>query len=138
MSAEFIDTNVLVYAHDEMAGWKQTAAARLLERLDREESGALSIQVLVEFYANATKKLQIKAEMAEDVIGHLTSWAIHSPSPADLLRASQLHRRHQIAWWDALIVTSAMELGCSILWTEDLSDGRRFGALTVRNPFKAQ
>ena len=136
MSVEFVDTNVLVYAHDSMAGRKQATAARLLARLAEEQTGALSIQVLTEFYSAATRKLQIKPGTAEEAIADFETWSIHSLSLGDLINASQLHRRHQIAWWDALLITSATQLGCTILWTEDLSDGRRFGGLTIRNPFK--
>jgi predicted nucleic acid-binding protein len=61
---------------------------------------------------------------------------LHRPDHADLIRASQLHRRYKISWWDALMVNSALELGCGILWTEDLRHGQRIGSLTVRNPFR--
>lgn len=135
MSAEFVDTNVLVYAHQGGAGVKHRQAAELLERLFEDQSGALSIQVLSEFYVTATKRLGMKAQEAEDVVADLASWNIHRPAHADLLRASRIHRQHKVSWWDALIVNSAMELGCSILWSEDLAVGRRFGGLTIRNPF---
>lgn len=136
MSAEFIDTNVLIYAHDGGAGRKHTQAVELLSRLFDEAAGGLSIQVLSEFYSAATRKLGIKSSEAEEVIRDLGGWTIHRPGHADLLRAAQLHRRHKIAWWDALILNSAIELECSVLWTEDLADGQRYGSLTVRNPFR--
>jgi predicted nucleic acid-binding protein len=136
MSVEFIDTNVLIYAHDGGAGARHERAVDLLARLFEDSSGALSIQVLSEFYAAATKKLAMKSQEAEDVINDLAAWTIHRPGHADLLRAAGLHRRYKIAWWDALIVNSAIELGCSVLWTEDLADGQRYGAVTARNPFR--
>jgi predicted nucleic acid-binding protein len=136
MSAEFIDTNVLVYAHDGGAGAKHTQAVELLARLFDEDGGALSIQVLSEFYSVATRKLGIRSDEAEEVIRDLGALNIHRPRHADLLKAAQLHRRHKISWWDALILQSANELGCTVLWTEDLADGRRYGAVTVRNPFR--
>ena len=136
MSAEFVDTNVLVYAHDSMAGTKQESAARLLAHLSAEQNGALSVQVLAEFYSAATRKLQIKPETAAEAIGDFATWRIHSLSLSDLVKAAHLHRRHQISWWDALLIISAQQLGCSILWTEDFSDGQRFGSLTIRNPFR--
>jgi predicted nucleic acid-binding protein len=136
MSVEFIDTNVLVYAHDGGAGARHVRAVDLLARVFDDSNGALSIQVLSEFYAAATKKLAMKSQEAEDVINDLAGWTIHRPGHANLLRAARLQRRYKIAWWDALIVNSAIELGCSVLWTEDLSDGQRYGAVTVRNPFR--
>ncbi len=136
MSAEFIDTNVLVYAHDGGAGGKHTQAVELLTRLFEEDAGGLSIQVLSEFYSVATKKLGISSDEAQEAIRDLGGWTIHRPSHADLLKAAQLQRRHKIAWWDALIVQSAIELGSTVLWTEDLADGRRYGSVTARNPFR--
>ena len=136
MSVEFVDTNVLIYAHDGGAGVKHDKAVDLLTRLFEEASGALSVQVLSEFYAAATKKLAMRSEEAEDVIRDLGVWSIHSAGHADLLKAAQLHRRYKIAWWDAMVINSAIELGCPVLWTEDLSDGQRYGTVTVRNPFR--
>jgi predicted nucleic acid-binding protein len=101
MSVEFVDTNVLVYAHDGGAGTKHGRSVELLARLFGE---------------------------AEAVIADLGSWMIHRPGHAD--------RRYKVAWWDAMIVNSAIEAGCSILWSEDLSDGQRYGPGTVRNPFR--
>ncbi len=71
MSVEFIDTNVLIYAHDGGAGAKHQRAVELLTRLFEEFSGALSVQVLSEFYAAATRKLMMKSQAAEDVIRDL-------------------------------------------------------------------
>lgn len=136
MNAEFVDTNILIYAHDGGAGAKHKASVALLERLFEDNSGMISIQVLSEFYAAATKKLGMKGSEAEEVIRDLGSWTLHRPGHSDLLRASELHRKHQLSWWDAMIVHSAQELGCSVLWSEDLADGHRFGSLTVRNPFR--
>lgn len=78
----------------------------------------------------------MKAEEAEAVINDLGSWMIHRPRHSDLLKASQLHRRYKIAWWDALILMSAIELGCSVLWSEDLAGRQRIGSLQIRNPFR--
>jgi predicted nucleic acid-binding protein len=136
MSVEFIDTNVLIYAHDGGAGAKHTQAVELLTRLFEEERGALSIQVLSEFYSAATGKMSINSHEAEEIIRDLGGWRIHRPRHADLLKAAHLHRRHKISWWDALIVNSAIELGCAVLWTEDLSDNQRYGSVTVQNPFR--
>jgi predicted nucleic acid-binding protein len=106
-----------------------------MTRLFEEVSGALSFQVLSEFYTVATRKLGMKSQAAEDVIRDLRGWTTHSPGHADALKACSLHRRYKIAWWDALIVNSAIELGCPVLWSEDLANGQRYGSVTVRNPF---
>jgi len=106
-----------------------------LTRLFEVQAGALSTQVLSEFYAVATKKLGMKSREAEDIIRDLGSWMIHCAGHADVVRAAEIHRRYQVAWWDALAINSAAELGCDTLWTEDLAHGRRYGTVTVRNPF---
>jgi len=136
MSAEFVDTNILIYAHDGGAGSKHRRAVELLERLSEDGSGALSIQVLCEFYAAATKKLSMSGPEAAAVLSDLANWSIHRPAHADLLQAARLQRRYRIGWWDALIIQSAIDLDCSLLWTEDLNDGQRYGAVTARNPFE--
>ncbi len=74
---------------------------------------------------------------AEDVVTDLGTWTIHYPSHAGTVATIALQRRLKISWWDALIVQSALELGCTRLWTEDLTHGQRIGHLTVLNPFRA-
>ncbi|MGH9584584.1 MAG: PIN domain-containing protein [Bryobacteraceae bacterium] len=131
-----MDTNVFIYAHDADAGVKHDRSAELLARLWESDSGAISVQVLTEFYSAAIKKLHITSKEAEEVISDLGVWNIHRPGHSDLLKAARLHRTYKLSWWDALIVNSAMELNCSVLWTEDLNHGQQFGTLTVRNPFQ--
>ncbi len=135
MSVEFVDTNIFIYAHEGGAGSKHRKAVELLERLFEDQNGAVSIQVLTEFYAVATKKLGMASREAEEVIADLGSWTIHRPAHTDVLRACQIHKQHKVSWWDALIINSAVELGCDVLWSEDLAAGRRYGAMTIRNPF---
>jgi predicted nucleic acid-binding protein len=135
MSVEFVDTNILVYAHDGGAGKKYERSAALLTRLMDADACCASIQVLAEFYAAATRKLGMTSEEAEEVLVDLGSWKLHCPAHADLLNAARLQRRYKISWWDALIVQSALALGCTILSSEDLARGQRYGSLTVQNPF---
>lgn len=135
MSVEFVDTNIFVYAHEGGAGLKHDKAVELIAQLFEEQTGAVSIQVLTEFYVTATKKLGMKSEEAEEAIADLGAWTIHRPAHGDVLRACKIQRQHRINWWDALIVNSAVELGCDVLWSEDLANGQRFGTMTVKNPF---
>ena len=135
MSVEFVDTNIFIYAHDGGAGEKHERSVQLLSRLVEDGTGAISIQVLAEFYAAATKKLGIASQEAEEILADLGGWIIHRPGHADLLRAVRFQRRYKMSWWDALVVNSAVELGCGVFWSEDLADGQRYGSVTVRNPF---
>jgi predicted nucleic acid-binding protein len=135
MTAEFIDTNILIYAEDSGMGAKHRIAVDLVATLARQDNGALSTQVLAEYYNAATKKLRMTSEEAEETIRDLSYWKIHRPSHADIVNAIGLQRHYRLAWWDAMIVNSAIESGAGILWSEDLSNGQEFGALVVRNPF---
>ena len=106
-----------------------------MARLARQDTGALSTQVLTEYYNAAMKKLHMTSEEAEETIRDLSCWKIHRPSHADIIRAIGLQRRYRLSWWDAMIVNSALESAAGILWSEDLGNGQEFGALAVRNPF---
>jgi predicted nucleic acid-binding protein len=135
MSAEFVDTNILVYAHSGAAGTRHTAAVELIARLAEDGVGALSTQVLMEFYSAVTRKLSMKSEDAEMSIRDFAHWIIHRPTHANVLDAVRMQRRYKLSWWDAMIVMSAIETGAQVLWSEDLTHEQRFGDLVVRNPF---
>jgi len=136
MNREFVDTNILVYAQDSSAGQKYTRSSELLHRLVAEGSGALSTQVLIEYYSTAIRKLKVTSGEAAESMEVFAGWTVHQPNHSFVMRAIKLHQRHKTSWWDALILTSALDLDCSVLWTEDLSHNQRFGSLTVKNPFR--
>jgi predicted nucleic acid-binding protein len=133
---EFVDTNVILYACDASAVLKHDLSVALLARLVADRSGVISIQVLVEFYANATRKFRMTSQEAEDMLADFAEWQLHCPDYSSVVGAVHLQRRYKLAWYDAMILNSALESGCSILWTEDFSDGQRFGDLVIRNPYK--
>lgn len=116
-------------------GTKHKIAVELVARLAGQSNGAISTQVLAEYFNSATKKLRMSNEDAEATIRDLSSWTIHRPSHASLLGAIALQRRHQLSWWDAMILNSAIESGAAILWSEDFNNGQNFGQLVVQNPF---
>jgi predicted nucleic acid-binding protein len=134
---EFVDTNILLYAYDAAAGERHEAAMALVDRLWRDRRGALSVQVLQEFYVNATRKIAttIDPEVAVDRLKSLTRWRVHSPLPDDVIAAATLSSRHQLSFWDAMIVCSAAELRCDTLWTEDLNDGQVIEGVRLASPF---
>jgi predicted nucleic acid-binding protein len=139
MSAErqFVDTNVLVYAHDRSAGAKHLRARALLAELWDSQTGCLSIQVLQEFYVNITRKVARPLAPAEarQIVADLGQWHIHSPTVTAVLDAIAFQQRYDLSFWDAMIVTSAIQLGCSIVWSEDLNAGQDYGGASVVNPF---
>jgi predicted nucleic acid-binding protein len=133
----FVDTNVLVYAYDADAGDKHEAAKEVLTRLWIDETGLISTQVLQEFHVTVTRKLRapLDRRRAREVVATYGAWEPHRPSVDDVLAAAELEERHQLAFWDALIVVAAQRSGAALLLSEDLQDGRRFGDVTVASPF---
>ena len=135
MSAEFIDTNILVYAHDSTSSRKQAIAIELIDRLSAARTGRLSTQVLLEFFATA-RKAGLTPAIAADIVDDFSRWSVYTPTGADVSAATRLSIKQTVSIWDALILTSAMRSGCDVLWSEDLQDGRYFGSLRVQNPFR--
>lgn len=135
---QFVDTNILVYAHDSSAGQKHDAARALLQTLWQSRSGCLSIQVLQEFYVTVTRKVAAPYEASEaaKIIEDLSAWRVHSPAVKDVVAAIDLQTRYQVSFWDAMILQSANRLGCNLIWTEDLNHGQTIHQTTIRNPFK--
>lgn len=134
---EFVDTNILLYAYDHTEPEKQARAAELLADLWQRRVGCLSLQVLQEFFVNATRKLSRPLEVADarQIVHDYALWIVHVPNTSALIAAIDLHERYQVSFWDAMILQSALELGCSTVWSEDLNPGQAFASLTVRNPF---
>jgi predicted nucleic acid-binding protein len=137
MSGEFVDTNVLLYAHDLTAGAKREAAAALITRLVDEHQGMLSTQVLMEFFVSATRKLpqRLDEDVAVEIVEDFGTWPVFTPGVADILAATKLSRRYGIHFWDALIVQGAVSLGADVIWSEDLNAGQSYAGVPVRNPF---
>lgn len=138
-SPQFVDSNVLVYAHDRSAGRKRDRAAALLDELWASEAGCLSIQVLQEFYVTVTQKVPqpLDQQTAARIVADLSHWRVHTPTAAAVLGAIKLQQRYQMSFWDAMIVASAAQLGCAVIWTEDLNPGQTYGEVRVANPFEA-
>jgi predicted nucleic acid-binding protein len=135
----FTDTNVLVYAYDRDAGDKHGRARAIVEDLLEARRGCVSIQVLQELFVTLTRKLPraFDGRAARAVVEAFAAWKLHAPQAGDLLAAIDLADRHRISFWDAMIVRSAIVLGCETLYTEDLNAGQRFDGVLVVNPFAA-
>ncbi|MHB1534721.1 MAG: PIN domain-containing protein [Acidimicrobiales bacterium] len=133
----FVDTNILVYSYDADAGQKHDTARSVLVDLWGSRTGAVSTQVLQEFYVTVTRKLPkpLAKKTAREVIDTYRAWPVHRPEVDDVIVASELEERHRLAFWDALVVVSAQRSGARTLLSEDLQDGRRIGELVIMNPF---
>ena len=137
MSLQFVDTNILLYAYDASAGERHEVARELVSDLGRSRRGAISVQVLQEFYVNATRKVAkpLSPQQAQRRVETLGRWTVHSPVASDVQAAGLLSQRHQLSFWDAMIVLSAERLGCDTLLTEDLNEGQSIGTVLIANPF---
>jgi predicted nucleic acid-binding protein len=136
-SLQFVDTNVLIYAHDVSAGHKHGRARELIHDLWHSGEGCLSVQVLQEFYVTVTRKVAtpLSPNAAAQIVTDLALWEVHCPRAQDVLEAIHLQQRYRTSFWDAMILTSAIQLGCQILWSEDLNPGQVYERLTVQSPF---
>lgn len=132
----FVDTNILVYAHDSSLGVKHDRALALIERLWKAGGGVLSTQVLQELCINLRKKVArpFSADETRRVIEDYLSWEVVINAPDSILEAMSIESRYQISFWDALIVQAAIGSGAELLYSEDFSDGQIYGAIRVANP----
>jgi len=133
----FVDSNILVYAHDRLAGDKFTRAQELLATLWVENRGVLSTQVLQEFCLNARRKAKhpVGWNEMQEAIRDFMSWETVLNNANSVLHAMELERRYQLSFWDAMIVQAAESAGCEVLYSEDLSHGQNYGGVRVVNPF---
>lgn len=132
----FVDTNVLIYAHDVDAGNKREIAQSLLRELWRDRNGVLSMQVLQEFYVNAVRKIAspISKSQARAIISNYSPWCVET-GWGDLPAAFQIEDEAHVGFWDALIIASALKSGAARLLTEDLNPGQVVRGLRIENPF---
>ena len=137
-SRVFVDTKVLVYAHNADAGSKHDIAKGRIAELWQEMRGVVSVQVLQELYVTLTRKTAapIDRATARELVRSYASW-LADPTDLDLvLRASEVEELHRLSFWDALIVTAAAQAGVSTLLSEDLNDGQVIEGVKIENPFR--
>jgi len=136
--AHSFDTNVLIYAVVDARDPKSERARELLARCTHTAGAVLLLQALAEFSYVAIRKFSVAPNRVQR---HIRAWTriipVDAADETDLDRALELVRNHRIAFWDGLMCATASRVGIEHLLTEDLQDGRRFGNLTVVNPFRA-
>ncbi len=132
----FVDSNILLYAHDRDAANKQRTAEDALSELWASRSGVVSPQVLQEFYVNATRKLAqpLAKEFAQTIVEKYSNWCIETTS-AEVISAFRIEREARISFWDALICASALKSGATVLLSEDMNSGQQIAGLRIQNPF---
>ena len=136
----FVDTNILMYAHDTSAGEKHERARTLVEQLWRDRSGVISTQVLQELSVNLRRKagrpLDVKG--TREIVADYLTWQVIVNGGESILEALDLEARYRISFWDALVLQAAQASGAEVLYSEDLSDGQMYGSVRVVNPLQAR
>ena len=136
----FVDSNILIYAHDADAGSQAAQGRRPIggARVGRQ-SGLLSTQVLQEFFVNVTQKIKVPLSRgtAREVIRDYAPWAQCPITPATVARASEISEVWKISFWDGMILAAAEESRADHLLTEDLNHGSRIAGVLIVDPFRA-
>jgi len=138
MSADtFVDTHILIYAHDLDAGDRQGRAAALLQGLWEERRGILTTQMLQEFYVNVTVKMPtpISLSAARGLLSTYAAWQVEVDGVETVLLATEIQERNRMSFWDAMIVAAARQGGAAILLNEDLNHDQVIAGVRVQNPF---
>jgi predicted nucleic acid-binding protein len=133
----FVDTNVLVYAHDLDAGDRHSVASQVVAALWGSRSAVISTQVLQEFYVNATRKIPspLPRAVARQIVRTYATWQTESVGPLEIQAASELEEHYRLSFWDALIVAAAVKGGASRILTEHMSPGRVISGVRIESPF---
>jgi predicted nucleic acid-binding protein len=133
----FVDTNILMYAHDASAGAKHERARELVEDLWRNRNGVISTQILQELCVNLQRKVRNPPSVRaiQEIVTDYLTWQVVVNGTNAILEALDIEERYHISFWDAMVVQAAHAAGAATLYSEDLSDGQSYGSVKVMNPF---
>ncbi len=136
----FIDTNILIYAHDFDAGAKHEKATLIVRQAWETELGMVSTQVLQEFYVNVTRKIPapISPARARGILNNYLAWQVGINEPRTILYASEIEERHQLSFWDSMTIATATQGGAEQILTEDLNHGQVIEGIRIENPFHVE
>ena len=133
----FLDTNILLYAVGTNPG--EERKQRIAEDLIAPMDWHISVQVVQEFFVNATRGGRTAALPNEAALAFIDLWRqrpVQDMTLAIFDDAAALHRRHGFSYWDSAIIAAARAQGCDMLWTEDMDDGRIVDGMRIANPFR--
>lgn len=134
---QFLDTNVLLYSVS--TNPTERVKRDIAERLLSEPGNALSVQVLQEFYVQATRATRSDSLAHETAVNLIRTWLrfpIQSITVLIMGDALDIKARHSLSYWDAAIIAAARALDCAELLSEDMSHGRKIAGVTIVNPFR--
>ncbi|MSO66565.1 MAG: PIN domain-containing protein [Pseudolabrys sp.] len=135
--SRFLDTNILLYSisRDPYEAAKRDIAIGLLDQQDN----ALSVQVLQEFYVQATRSTRPDALPHDLATGLIRTWLrfpVQDITLSVMSHALDIKNQHGLSYWDAAIVAAARAIDCNVLLTEDLTDSMNIEGLRIENPFR--
>jgi predicted nucleic acid-binding protein len=132
----FIDTNVLAYAYIKDDQQKSDISRKLLDTNLSGKHIIISTQVLSEFYSTMTKYKCQHDKIAQDIAEIIQNANVFSVDVSTIERCLSLKGKYGFSWWDSLILASALENDCDLLYSEDMQDGQVIeGKLVIKNPF---
>ena len=136
----FLDTNIIVYAHDYSSGEKHVTAKEIMGYLWESGEGVISVQILQEFFVCVTKKIlkPLLIKNARAIIEYLSTWDVVTNDKYITLNAIDLQEKYRFSFWDSLVIQAAIKGGTTILMSEDLPDGQVIEGLKIVNPFKEE
>jgi predicted nucleic acid-binding protein len=135
-SVRFVDTNVLLYAVSRDAGERDKAS--VAREILAERDIGLSVQVLQEFYVQATRdnrEHRLTHEQAAELVDSFQRFPVQEITVSVLRSALATKQRFGISYWDAAILEAARILRCDVVLSEDMSDGQDYAGVRVENPF---
>jgi len=133
----FLDTNIIVYAHDRSSGDKHAVAREIMDYLWEHRKGVISVQVLQEFYVCVTTKIlnPLSLKNAKLVLEYLSTWDVVANDKYLTLKAIDIQERYRFSFWDSLIIQAAIQGQTRLLFSEDLPDGQAVMDMKILNPF---
>lgn len=132
----FFDTNILVYSVDENDLQKKEIASQLLTDASSSKTGIISTQSLQEFYNVAVKKLKLSKQITKEYVELFSSQlTVRQVTVPLILNAIDISIKNKLSFWDSLILSSANDNGCIIVYSEDLNNGQIVGGTKILNPF---
>ncbi len=136
----FLDTNILVYAHDRSSGDKYAVAREIMDYLWESRRGVISVQVLQEFFVCVTQKIlkPLLIKNARIILEYLSTWDVVANDKYITIKAIDIQERYRFSFWDSMIIQAAIQGQARILLSEDLPDGQVVKDLKILNPFSEE
>lgn len=133
----FLDTNIIVYAHDRSSRDKHAVAREIMDYLWETRKGVISVQVLQEFFVCVTQKIvkPLVIKSARTILEYLSTWDVVNNDKYITMKAIDLQEKYRFSFWDSLIIQAAIQGQARLLLSEDLPDGQIVKDLKILNPF---